>query len=84
MTPSTLAPVAISNGSTMTARDRVTEFLVATPRALCDACVARALAIDPSTAYRAAMKITRSAGFVRRYGACSECSNSRLLTCVCR
>ena len=83
MTPSTLAAVAGSNGAPMTARARVTDFLVATPSAFCDACVACALAIDPSTAYRAAMKITRSAGFVRQYGPCSRCGNSRLLTCVC-
>jgi hypothetical protein len=64
----------------MTARERVRVFLLAQSRAFCDRCLARALEIDPSTAYRAAVKISQSAEFVREYGTCSECGDSRLLT----
>jgi hypothetical protein len=72
--------VAVSPGLATTARDRVAEFLAARPRAFCDACAARAVGIDPSTAYRAAVKLARAAGFVRHYGACSECGTSRLVS----
>ena len=68
----------------MTARERVRAFLLAQPRAFCDRCLARALGIDPSTAYRAAVKISQSGELVREYGACSECGDSRLLTHAAR
>jgi hypothetical protein len=74
------ASVVASRAVTTTAREQVTAFLVVQPRAYCDACVARALGIDPSTAFRAAVKIARSDGFVRQYGACGECGSSRLVT----
>jgi hypothetical protein len=77
-TKMTLAPA--SKEVVMTARDRVKAFLLAHPRSFCDPCLARALGIDPSTAYRAAVKISQSSGFEREYGACSECGDSRLLT----
>ena len=78
--PLTGACVAASRGLTTTAREQVTAFLVVQPRAYCDVCVARALGIDPSTAYRVAVKIARSDGFVRQYGACCECGDSRFVT----
>ena len=59
-------------------------FLLAQPRSFCDRCLARSLGIDPSTAYRAAVKITRSREFIREYAVCSECGNSRLLTWAVR
>jgi hypothetical protein len=64
-----------------TARERLVDFLSERRgRNFCDACVARALAIDPSTAYRAAAKMTRAAGFIREYALCSDCGASRLVT----
>jgi hypothetical protein len=36
-------------------------LLIAQSRAFCDVCMARALGIEPSTAYRAAVKITGTA-----------------------
>jgi hypothetical protein len=47
---------------------------------LCDRCLARAVGIDPSTGYRAAVKIARSEAFIRRYGDCSDCGAGRLVT----
>ncbi len=65
----------------MIARERVAEFLIANRgRALCDRCLARLLGIDPSTGHRAAVKVARSDGFVREYGVCSKCVESRLVT----
>ena len=65
----------------MTAKDRVSAFLVTrSGKNFCDACVAKALGIDPSTAYRAAMKMTNAVGFVREYAICSDCGASRLIT----
>ena len=64
----------------MSVRERVITFLIAQRRNFCDQCVARALGIDPSTAYRAATKLERSSGFVREYSVCSECGASRLIT----
>ena len=64
-----------------TARERLVAFLTAHPGAnFCDACVAKAVGIDPSTAYRAATRSTRTAGFVREYALCSGCGASRLVT----
>ena len=64
-----------------TARERLGDFLSEhRGRNFCDACAARALGIDPSTAYRAAAKLTRAAGFVREYALCSDCGASRLVT----
>jgi hypothetical protein len=64
-----------------TARGRLTAFLVARMgRNFCDACAAKALGIDPSTAYRAAAGATRDPGFVREYALCSDCGASRLVT----
>jgi hypothetical protein len=64
-----------------TARERLTAFLVAqADRNFCDACLARAVGIDPSTAYRAATRAPRVARFVREYGLCSDCGASRLVT----
>jgi hypothetical protein len=64
-----------------TARERLTAFLIACrERNFCDACAAKALGIDPSTAYRAAMRATRGPGFVREYALCSDCGASRLVT----
>ena len=39
-----------------------------------------AVGIDPSTGHRAATRIARAGGFVREYGVCSECGESRLVT----
>jgi len=65
----------------MTARERVAAFLVAQRRRrFCDKCLARALHIDPSTAYRAAVKTARSSGFVREYGTFDDCGEDRLVT----
>ena len=64
-----------------TARERLTAFLTARAgRNFCDACAARELGIDPSTAYRAATRATRTTGFVREYALCSGCGASRLVT----
>jgi hypothetical protein len=64
----------------MTAKERVAEFLVThRPRMFCDQCLARLLGIDPSTAYRAAVKAGRASSFIREYGVCSECGESRLV-----
>jgi len=49
-------------------------------RALCDQCLARALGVDPSTGYRAAVKVARSDAFIRRYDDCSDCGAGRLVT----
>jgi len=66
---------------TMIAREKVAAFLLAKePRSFCDECVARALGIDPSTAYRAAVKAGRSMMCIREYGVCSNCRESRLVT----
>jgi hypothetical protein len=65
----------------MSVRERVITFLIAQRlHNFCDQCVARALGIDPSTAYRAATKLERASGFVREYGICSSCGDSRLIT----
>ncbi len=65
----------------MTAKERVAAFLVThQPRSFCDQCLGRALRIDPSTAYRAAEKAGRAGGFIREYGVCSDCGESRLVT----
>jgi len=64
-----------------TARERLTGFLAARAgRNFCDACAAKELGIDPSTAYRAATRSTRATGFVREYALCSDCGASRLVT----
>jgi hypothetical protein len=64
-----------------TARERLTAFLGEQPgRNFCDACAAKALGIDPSTAYRAATRTARVAGFVREFALCSDCGASRLVT----
>ena len=65
----------------MIARDKVATFLLA-HRGLyyCERCVARAVGIDPSTGHRAATRIARAGGFVREYGVCSQCGESRLVT----
>jgi hypothetical protein len=69
----------------MTAKERVAMFLMTKgARALCDRCVAIALGIDPSTGYRAAVKLARSAAFIRQYGVCSDCRDSRLVTRAAR
>ncbi|HZN49431.1 MAG TPA: hypothetical protein VFD81_02300 [Methylomirabilota bacterium] len=65
----------------MIARERTAMFLMANRgRELCDRCLARALGIDPSTGYRAAEKVARTDAFIRRYGDCSDCGASRLVT----
>jgi len=65
----------------MIAREKVVAFLLAQePRNFCDECVAQALGIDPSTAYRAAVKAGRSRICIREYGVCSSCRESRLVT----
>jgi hypothetical protein len=65
----------------MIAKDRVAAFLLThRPRSFCDECVGRALGIDPSTAYRAAVKADRAGGSIREYGVCTDCGQSRLVT----
>jgi len=65
----------------MIARDKVATFLLAHKgRYYCEPCMARAVGIDPSTGHRAATRIARAGGFVREYGVCSECGESRLVT----
>ena len=60
-----------------TARQRLTTFLVARPGTnFCDACAAKAVGIDPSTAYRAATRVAPAAGFVREYALCAGCGAS--------
>jgi hypothetical protein len=64
----------------MIAKDKVAAFLLAhRGRAFCERCLARALGIDPSTGHRAATKVAR-VGFIREFGVCSECRESRLVT----
>jgi hypothetical protein len=64
----------------MIAKDKVAAFLLAQRgRAFCERCLAHALGIDPSTGHRAATKVARF-GFIREYGACAECRESRLVT----
>jgi len=66
---------------TMIAKEKVAAFLVAQkPRSFCDECLARALGIDPSTAYRAAVKTGRSETYIREYGVCWNCDESRLIS----
>jgi len=74
--------VLLSRGMTvMTARQRLSDFLLANAgRNFCDACAAKAIGIDPSTAYRAATRSIRLTGFVREYALCSDCGASRLIT----
>jgi hypothetical protein len=65
----------------MIARDKVAAFLLAhRGRFFCERCLGRAVGIDPSTGHRAATRIARAGGFVREYGVCSECGESRLVT----
>ncbi len=65
----------------MIAGERVAAFLVThQPQSFCDECLARTLGIDPSTAYRAAVRAGRAGGFIREYGVCSDCGESRLVT----
>jgi hypothetical protein len=65
----------------MIARDKVAAFLVAhRGRCFCERCLGRAVGIDPSTGHRAATRISRTGGFIREYGVCSECGESRLVT----
>jgi hypothetical protein len=64
----------------MIARDKVAAFLLAhRGRSFCERCLGHALGIDPSTGHRAATKVAR-VGFVREFGVCSECRESRLVT----
>ena len=64
-----------------TARERLAAFLTARRgHNFCDACAARAIGVDPSTAYRAAAKTMQATGFVREYAICSDCGASRLIT----
>ncbi len=64
-----------------TARERLAAFLTArSGDNFCDACAARALGVDPSTAYRAAAKTAQVGGAVRQYALCSDCGASRLIT----
>ena len=66
---------------TATAKQRLTAFLVERQgRNFCDACAARAIGIDPSTAYRAAEKTMQTTGCLREYAICSDCGASRLIT----
>jgi len=65
----------------MTAKERVAAFLITQqPRSFCDECLAGALTVDPSTAYRAAVKAGRTGEFIREYGVCTNCGQSRLVT----
>jgi hypothetical protein len=65
----------------MIAKDKARAFLVANRgRTFCDPCLARAVGIDPSTGHRAATRIARAGEFVREYGVCSGCGESRLVT----
>jgi len=65
----------------MIARDKVSAFLVAhRGRCFCERCLGRAVGIDPSTGHRAATRIARAGGFIREYGVCAECGESRLVT----
>lgn len=65
----------------MTAKERAAAFLITNQaRSFCDECLARALGIDPSTGHRAAVKAGRWRGFVREYGVCARCGESRLVT----
>ena len=65
----------------MIAKERVAAFLITHgPRRFCDECLARALGIDPSTVYRAAVKTGRAGTHIREYGVCSDCGESRLVT----
>lgn len=64
-----------------TARQRLTIFLAERAGSnFCDACAAKAVGIDPSTAYRAATRVGPGSGFVREYALCSGCGASRLVT----
>ena len=64
-----------------TAKQRLTALLVEhRGHNFCDACSARAIGSDPSTAYRAAAKTMQATGFVREYAICSDCGASRLIT----
>lgn len=65
----------------MIAKDKARTFLVANRgRTFCDPCLARAVGIDPSTGHRAATRIARAGEFIREYGVCSGCGESRLVT----
>jgi hypothetical protein len=78
-----LAGILLMSGEMIetTARERLSAFLQTRPgHSYCDACAARALGIDASTAYRAATRSTRAQGFVREYALCSDCGANRLVT----
>jgi len=65
----------------MIARDKVAQFLLThRGRCFCERCLGRAVGIDPSTGHRAATRIAGTDGFVREYGVCSQCGESRLVT----
>jgi len=62
----------------MTAKERAAALLLThQPRSFRDECLARQLGIDPSTAYRAAVKTRRAGWFIREYGVCSDCGERR-------
>jgi len=64
-----------------TAKERLAAFLVARDgSSFCDACAARALGIDPSTAYSCRGEDDAGPRFVREYALCSDCGASRLIT----
>ena len=66
---------------TATAKQRLTTFLIERRgHNFCDACAARTIGIDPSTAYRAAARMVQAGGAVREYAICSDCGASRLIT----
>jgi hypothetical protein len=65
----------------MIAKDKARTFLAANRgRTFCDPCLGRAVGIDPSTGHRAATRIARAEEFLREYGVCSGCGESRLVT----
>ena len=65
----------------MIAKDKARTFLVANRgRTFCDPCLARAVGIDPSTGHRAATRIARGGEYIREYGVCSGCGESRFVT----
>jgi hypothetical protein len=69
-----------AHSDAMIARDKVAAFLLAhRGRPFCERCLGHVLGIDPSTGHRAATKVAR-AGFIREFGVCSECRESRLVT----
>jgi hypothetical protein len=62
-------------------RDRVVELLKSRDGSdLCVGCLAKTLAVPHKSAHESLLKLEAQPGFKRRYGQCSECGKTRIVT----